>query len=385
MFAPHRALWTRTRSATRLLSKGTSLASQGSRFLSTGETIISGIQPTGIPHLGNYLGALKSWVDLQASPASRIYTVVDLHALTIPRPAEQLRKDIRDMARAILACGVDPERSTLFVQSAVPQHTELTWILSCQTSVHWLNRMTQWKSKMQVTTSGSTEGKGHSSISNSNLPPSTTTLRLGLYSYPVLQAADILLYQASIVPVGEDQRQHLELTRDIAESFNNLHEKPIFRLPEVLISDSKRVMSLRDPGKKMSKSDKNAGASILLTDDETTISRKIRRAMTDSIQGITFDPMGRPGIANLLQILAGVTGSTVEEVVRECASLTTGEFKTRVSDATIACLRPIRLEYERMEREGDIWLDQVLKSGADKAGCQAQQTLRKVKDAIGLY
>ncbi|RKP11875.1 tryptophanyl-tRNA synthetase [Piptocephalis cylindrospora] len=378
-----RSLPSRARLATLLHFRGMAQSATGTAQVpGTNEVIMSGIQPTGIPHLGNYLGALSSWVKLQTSPASRIYTVVDLHALTIPRPAKQLRKGVRDMARAILACGVDPKHSTLFVQSAVPEHNELAWILSCQTSVHWLNRMTQWKSKMQI--NDPTRGKDHHSASASSLPPTTDTLKLGLYAYPVLQAADVLLYQTSLVPVGEDQRQHLELTRDIAESFNRLHDRPIFRLPEVLIPDAKRVMSLRDPSKKMSKSDPSVNASILLTDDGTTISRKIRRAVTDSAPGITFDPAARPGIANLLQIYAGVTGTAVEDVVRECASLTTAEFKDRVADVTISHLTPIRSEYERMEREGDVWLDQVFQAGAEKARHEAQQTLREVKKAIGL-
>ncbi|KAI5286978.1 Tryptophan--tRNA ligase, mitochondrial, partial [Ascosphaera acerosa] len=366
--------------------------------------IFSGIQPTGIPHLGNYLGALKEWVRLQdehvpattaasttdqAAPnrpsAKLLFSVVDLHALTVPKEAKLLRQWRREALAVLLAIGLDPSRSTLFLQSDVPADCELMWLLSTVASVGYLSRMTQWKSKINV-----------SEIANLDDQAVRARLRLGLFSYPVLQAADILVHRATDVPVGEDQKQHIEFTRDTANSFNYLYGD-VLTMPEALISPSKRVMSLKDPAAKMSKSHPDEKSRILLTDDAATIHRKFRQALTDSHPGpITYDRAHRPGVANLLEILAHVeeTGrssapsapSSPAELASQFQNSSLRVLKEHVAQRVAEHLAPIRERYAALlgERSSAAHLDEVAQNGARAAQLNAEQTLRAVKRAMGL-
>jgi tryptophanyl-tRNA synthetase len=255
--------------------------------------VLSGVQPTGNLHLGNYLGAIRNWVGLQDSHEC-LFMLADLHAITVPQNPADLTRNTRETAAAYIACGIDPKRSAIFPQSAVTMHAELAWILNCHTPLGWLNRMTQFKEK---------SGK------NKEAAP------VGLYAYPVLMAADILGYHATHVPVGEDQKQHLELARDIAGAFNRAYGEEFFPLPEPLIMPTAaRIMSLRDGSKKMSKSDPSDYSRITLTDDADAIAKKIRKATSDSIEGVTYDPEGRPEVANLLTIYGALTNSTWVEM-----------------------------------------------------------------------
>lgn len=323
--------------------------------------VFSGIQPTGIPHLGNYLGAIRNWVGMQDSYEC-LYCVVDLHAITVPREPEQLRRDTREMAAALIACGIDPAKSILFNQAAVPGHAELGWILGCLTPLGWLNRMTQFKEKA---------GKDKEKAS------------LGLYGYPVLQAADILLYKATHVPVGEDQKQHLELSRDIAGAFNRAYEQEYFPLPEPMImGEATRVMSLRDGTKKMSKSAESDMSRINLNDADDLIRQKLRKAKSDPIEGISWDPEGRPEVANFLTMYAAVTDISVEAAARECAPLNFSAFKERLADALIAHLSPLRARLDDLLKHPD-HLDALLQSGAERAGALASVHLAEVKRIAG--
>ncbi|KAI5806630.1 hypothetical protein DFH27DRAFT_511844 [Peziza echinospora] len=340
-------------------------------------TIFSGIQPTGIPHLGNYLGALRQWATIQntAPPTTKlVYCVVDLHAITKPQRPEELRRWKREALATLLAIGLDPKRSILFEQSRVPAHSELMWILSTISSMGGLNRMTQWKSKSSLAVQNSTE-----SAQNQK------SLQLGLFSYPVLQAADILIHGATQVPVGEDQAQHLELTRNIAASFNHLYG-PTFYLPETVLPPAKRVMSLRDPTSKMSKSDKDPRSRILLTDPPTTILSKISAAVTDSIAGVSYDPTNRPGVSNLVELFSHMQGRTDFEVVaREFEGRSIKEFKGALGECLVEELRGVRAEYERiMEDGGEAYLEEVAREGAVRASESAEGVLGRVKRAMGL-
>lgn len=327
----------------RLSAAGARVPMAGARLLSTGARqweprVLSGIQPTGTPHLGNYCGAIAQWVALQAPPAEqrghpnnatpddvlRLYSVVDLHAITVPFEPRRMQPQIRAMVAALLGAGLDPQRSVLFKQSDVRSHAELAWLLGCITPIGWLNRMTQYKQKAQ-------DARMESA--------------LGLLAYPVLMAADILLYRATHVPVGDDQQQHLELARMIASTFNDRFSHAQ-QLPEVFpkpfpavdadATPLARVMSLREPAKKMSKSDPSAFSRIELTDSADTIRKKIMKATTDAIDGITFDKQQRPGVANLLAIFSAVTGESVDALAAEYATAQTGAFKRSVADAVIA-------------------------------------------------
>ncbi|MBY0354449.1 MAG: tryptophan--tRNA ligase [Rickettsiales bacterium] len=325
------------------------------------QRVFSGIQPTGIPHLGNYLGAIRHWVGLQES-MSCLYCVVDLHAITVARPAAQLRQDTREMAAALIACGIDPQKSIIFNQSAVIGHTELGWILGCHTPLGWLNRMTQFKDKA---------GKDKERAS------------LGLYGYPVLQAADILLYKATHVPVGEDQKQHLELSRDIAGAFNRSVGEEFFPLPEPMImGEAARVMNLRDGKRKMSKSDESDMTRINLSDSDETIRQKLRKAKSDMLEGISWDPENRPEAANFISIYAAITGQTTEQATAESASLNFSSFKERLSDALIAHLAPIRIRLEALLAAPDT-LDKILATGAERAAAIATPHLSEIKRLAG--
>ncbi|MBX5464390.1 MAG: tryptophan--tRNA ligase [Clostridia bacterium] len=322
----------------------------------------SGVQPSGNIHIGNYLGAVRQFVQLQ-DVYEGIYCVVDLHAITVPQEPAELRRQIREVAAFYLAAGLDPARSTLFVQSDVPAHPELAWILNCFATFGELSRMTQFKDKARKS--------------------SQESVSAGLFNYPVLMAADILLYQADVVPVGEDQKQHVELTRDLAERVNR-RLGPLFRVPEPLIPQlGARIMGLDNPQAKMSKSAESPWNYISFGDDPDLIRRKIARAVTDSGREVVYDPEAKPAIANLLTIFSGFTGRPVEELEREYRDTGYARFKADLAEAVIAGMEPIRRRLAEMEAEPG-YLEEVLRQGAERAAAIAESTVRQVKEALGL-
>jgi len=334
----------------------------------TGETqmrVLSGIQPTGGLHLGNLLGAILRWVRMQ-DEAECLFFLADLHALTVDVEPDELRANVREMAAALIASGIDPAKSTLFAQSAIPAHSELTWLLQCTARMGWLNRMTQFKEK---------SGKNREGAS------------VGLYTYPVLQAADILLYRATHVPVGEDQKQHVELTRDIALKFNNDFDVDLFVPPEPFIGGgaSARIMSLRDGTAKMSKSDPSDMSRINLTDSDEEIAQKIRKAKTDPepLPGNPAGLDGRPEAKNLVGIYAAITGETVDQVLGRFAGQGFGAFKPALSDALVALIAPIRQRLGDLRADG-AELDQILERGAARASEIGAPVLARAKAAVGL-
>jgi len=320
--------------------------------------IFSGAQPTGDLHIGNYLGALKNWVALQDEYES-LYCIVNLHAITLPQDPKVLRQKTLDLARIYLAAGIDPSISTVFIQSDVPEHAELTWVLSCVSRMGELERMTQFKDK----------GKGNRERAG-----------VGLFTYPVLMAADILLYQTNLVPIGKDQKQHLELTRDLAERFNRDFGET-FAIPEPFIpSVGANIASLQDPSKKMSKSDENANGSIFLLDDADTVTKKIKRAVTDSGTEISFDD-SRPAIKNLLTIYQLLSGKSPDESVAHFAGKGYGQFKSELAETVVEFLRPFQ---GRVKEYDDASLESILKSGAEKARSIASVTLADVYAKTGI-
>jgi len=325
------------------------------------KVIFSAIQPSGVPTLGNYLGALRNWVAL-AYEHDAYYAIANLHAITVRQDAATLRRHTLELAAMIIACGIDPEQSTLFVQSDVAEHSQLAWALNCSAYMGELSRMTQFKDK----------SARHAE-----------NINVGLYTYPVLQAADILLYGAHYVPVGEDQRQHVELTRDIAIRFNNAYGE-VFVLPELAIPRvGARIMNLQDPTRKMSKSDDNPNAYILLTDDKDTVVRKIRRAVTDSEGIIAHDPAGRAGVSNLLSIYGACTGKTPQAAADDFIGQNYGALKQGVADAVTQTLAPIQAEYDRLMKD-KAYLLETLQNGAQKASRVGSRILRKVYRKLGL-
>lgn len=322
-------------------------------------TIFSGIQPSGTIHIGNYLGAMKQFVELQNS-FNCYFCIVDEHAITVPQDRLELRKNIRSLAAFYLAVGIDPNKATLFIQSEVPAHAQAGWMLQCVAYVGELERMTQFKDK----------SAGKESVS------------AGLLTYPPLMAADILLYSTDLVPVGEDQKQHLELTRDLAERFNKRYLE-IFTLPDIKLSNSgARIMSLQDPTKKMSKSDPNKKAFISLLDDPKLVDKKIKSAVTDSEGVVKYDKERKPGISNLLDIYSNFSGLTIEELERKYDGVGYGAFKADLVDVVNEGLAPIQKRYyELIESEE---LDRILDEGAEKANIVAGNMLRKMENAMGL-
>ena len=319
--------------------------------------IFSGAQPTGQLHIGNYLGALKNWVALQDDHEA-FYCIVNQHAITMPQDPKTLRQKTLDLARIYLAAGVDPERSTIFIQSDVSAHAELTWVLSCIARMGELERMTQFKDK----------GKGN-----------TERAGVGLFTYPVLMAADILLYQADLVPVGKDQKQHLELTRDLAERFNRDFGET-FVIPEPYIPKAgASIASLQDPAKKMSKSDENPNGAIFLSDDADTVTKKIKKAVTDSGTDITFDET-QPAITNLLTIYQIITEKSETECVEHFAGKGYGAFKGELAEAVVEFLRPFQEKFAEID---DAELTAILKTGSEKARTIAAGTLKTVYQKIG--
>jgi tryptophanyl-tRNA synthetase len=329
--------------------------------LSEKKRIFSGMQPTGVLTLGNYLGALKNWSQLQDQYDS-IYSIVDLHSLTVRRQPKDVRADSVSLLAQYIACGIDPEKNTLFIQSHVSAHAELCWILSCYTYMGELNRMTQFKEK-----AGSHQDN----------------VNAGLFTYPVLMAADILLYQADLVPVGGDQKQHLEITRDIAIRFNSVYG-PVFTVPEPYIPKvGARIMSLQEPESKMSKSDENQNAYITLLDSPDTIIRKFKRAVTDSEALVRYDIENKPGISNLISIYSCVTGKTYDQVEAEFEGKGYGDFKLAVGEAVAEALKPVQARYNELMSD-KAQLEAILKKGADSAEYLAMKTLRKVYKKLGL-
>ncbi|WWO99704.1 MAG: tryptophan--tRNA ligase [Candidatus Dasytiphilus stammeri] len=324
--------------------------------------VFSGAQPSGELTLGNYIGALRQWVKLQ-DKFQCIYSIVDLHAMTVRQDSLQLRKAIFDTLSLYLACGLEPDKSIIFVQSHVPEHTQLNWILNCYTYLGELNRMRQLRKKNVI----------------------SNNINVGLFDYPVLMAADILLYQTHYVPVGEDQRQHLELCRDIAHRFNTLYG-PIFNIPEPLISLSgSRIMSLLQPKKKMSKSDLNKKNVISMLESPRSILKKIQRAVTDSDQPplIRYDIQKKPGISNLLNILSAITNQSIIELEQEFSAKMYGDLKLAVVDAISRMLIDLQERYHQY-RHDELYLNQIIIDGALKARYHAKKTLKKVYEAIGL-
>jgi tryptophanyl-tRNA synthetase len=330
--------------------------------------VLSGIQPTGNLHLGNYLGAIRNWVRMQdeMSGDSRcFFFLADMHSITVHETREQRLANVRDMTAALVACGIDPERSVLFNQARVPAHAELCWLLNGTARIGWLNRMTQFKDKA---------GKNREGAS------------VGLYVYPVLQAADVLLYQATHVPVGEDQKQHLELTRDVAIKFNTDFGVELFTLPDPYIpKESARIMSLRDGTAKMSKSDPSDMSRINLTDDNELIGQKVRKAKTDPepLPSEAAGLEGRPEAQNLVGIYATLTESTPDAVCAQFAGQGFGAFKPALADVLIARLAPIRERYVALKGDHAA-LDAILTKGAEKASAAAEPTLRGAYEAMGL-
>ena len=317
--------------------------------------ILSGIQPTGIPHLGNYFGAIKPWLKLQASDRM-IISIVDLHAITVPQNPKILNQNIMDMAISLLACGIDTN-NVLFRQSKVPQHATLAWILFCSTPIGWLNRLHQWQQK------------------------SGDDKHLGLLSYPVLQAADILLYKATHVPVGDDQSQHMNLASMLTKKFNSTYKQDIFPIPKAIYpgKEGKRIMSLKDPLRKMSKSDKSLNSTILITDDDNTIRSKISKATTDSITGI-YESENRPGINNLLNILKSLRDEPLD--FKELEDLSHKQFKELLANEIIECLTPIRNRYHELKNNLG-YVEQVLQTGEFEAQRMAQLTIDQVYKCVG--
>lgn len=335
--------------------------------------VVSGVQPTGSIHLGNYLGAIKNWVSLQDTYET-LFFIVDLHAITLPYDAEQLSKVTKDAAAIYIACGIDTAKASVFAQSHVSAHAELTWLLNCVTPIGWLNKMIQFKEKSRKA--------GDENVGT------------GLLTYPVLMASDILLYQCDLVPVGDDQKQHLELTRELAERVNFLYGGrkwkklggrggKLFKIPEALIPpEGARIMSLTDGLSKMSKSAPSDQSRINLLDTKDIIANKFKRCKTDSFTGLEFGNPDRPECNNLLSIYQLVTGKTKQEVTQECKDMNWGQFKPLIADAVIAHLEPIQARYEEITSDST-YLDSVLEEGATKAAAIADTTLRNVYDAMG--
>ncbi|MBL8628498.1 MAG: tryptophan--tRNA ligase [Rhodospirillaceae bacterium] len=329
----------------------------------TAGRILSGIQPTGNLHLGNYLGAIRNWVGLQQDYEC-FFLIVDLHAITLWQDPAELRRATREVAAGMIASGVDPVNNALFVQSHVPAHAELAWVFNCVARIGWLNRMTQFKDKA---------GKNRENAS------------AGLYVYPNLMAADILVYKATHVPVGEDQKQHLELTRDIAQKFNNDYAKQVFPLPEPVIrGPGTRVMSLRDGSKKMSKSDESDYSRINMTDDRDGIALKFQKAKTDPLPLPTTEAEleGRPEAANLINIYAALTDKTIPQVLADISGLQFSAFKNKLTDVAVSVLGPINAEMKRLMND-PAEIDNVLARGAEKANAVAETVLKEVYDTVG--
>ena len=327
----------------------------------TKKIILSGIQSSGKLTLGNYLGAIDNFVKMQEE-YDCYYMIANLHTLTVRNDPEELRNNTLKILAAYIAAGLDPEKNTLFIQSQVHEHAELGWILNCYTYMGELSRMTQFKDKSQK----------HSDNINA-----------GLFTYPVLMAADILLYQADLVPVGEDQRQHLEITRDIAERFNKLYGNT-FKVPEAYVrKESARIMGLQDPESKMSKSSENPNDVIFIEDEPEVIIKKFKKAVTDSENKVKFDPEKKPGVSNLMQIYSVITNKSMDEIEKEFENSGYGDFKMAVANSVVERLKPVQEKYKEL-LENKEYLEAIYKKGAENARALASKTLKDVKDRIGI-
>lgn len=327
------------------------------------DILFSGIQPSGQLNIGHYFGAVKNWLRMQED-FDCLFSLVNLHAITVRQDPAELKKRSLDFVAAYMACGIDPQKSIIFTQSDVAEHSELMWILSCHTYMGELERMTQFKDK---------------------IAKHTDNINLGLFSYPVLMAADILLYQTKAVPVGADQKQHLELARDLATRMNNRYGE-IFTVPEPYIPSTEaggRIMSLLDPEKKMSKSDENPGNTLALLDEPNVIMKKLKKAVTDTDGSIRYDRDNKPGVSNLLTLLSGATGQSISDLEVAYEGKGYGHLKVDTAEAIIALLAPIQAEFKRL-RDDESGLNRILQNGAERARTQAQQTLNQVKSAMGL-
>ncbi len=392
--------------------------------------VLSGVQPTGNLHLGNYLGAIRNWVGLQESHEC-LFMLADLHAITVPQDPAGLARNTRETAAAYIACGIDPKKSVIFPQSAVSMHSELAWILNCYTPLGWLDRMTQFKDKAGIPKIDLPEVldllekqkkwfeyelrkiqtpqevfvnpaddlsdqeasvltfeafiRGNIEVSDyiELISSKKQSSKLGLYAYPVLMAADILGYHATHVPVGADQKQHLELARDIAGAFNRAVGAEFFPLPQpIILPTAARVMSLTDGTKKMSKSDPSDYSRITLTDDADAIANKIKKAQTDSDPSLTFDEENRPSVANLITIYAALDGITPQQVVEKFATLKTGQFKAQLAELAVAKLSPITAHMRELMADTTT-LDAILHDGAEKARAVATPILRETMKRVG--
>ena len=323
------------------------------------KVLFSGMQATGELTLGNYLGALKNWVTL-CDEYECFYSVVDMHSITVRQEPAELRKRARNLLTLYIAAGLDPEKNCIYYQSHVSAHAELAWILNCYAYMGELNRMTQFKDKASK---------------------HTENINTGLYTYPVLMAADILLYQADVVPVGKDQMQHLELCRDVAQRFNGIYGD-VFTIPKGYLGKvGAKIMSLQDPDRKMSKSDENANASIYLSDDTDTIMRKCKRAVTDSLGCVAYSD-DQPGIKNLLDIYCACNNKSLEEALKEFDGKGYGDFKMAVGESVVSVLNPIQQRFKELSAD-KTYIDQIIKNNAEKANYYAQKTLRKVQKKVG--
>lgn len=322
------------------------------------KTVLSGVQPSGNLHLGNYLGSIRNWLNMQETN-NCLFGIMDLHAITVPQNPKDLQKNIFDATATYLACGLDENKVTIFQQSQISAHSELAWIFSTIAPMGWLNRMTQFKDK------------------------STDNENLGLYAYPVLMASDILLYKADLVPVGEDQKQHLELTRDLASAFNRRFANEYFKLPEpLIIKDVKRIMSLQDGEKKMSKSDDSDLSRINLTDSPELILKKIKKAKTDSESFISYDE-NRKEMFNLLNIFSTISNNTPQELAKEYENLGNGKFKNDLAEILIEHLKPIQEKLKKFENDKS-YIDKILKTGSEKAQKIADKNKNEIFEIIGL-
>lgn len=322
--------------------------------------IFSGMQPTGVPTLGNYLGAFKNWATFQ-NEFSPIYCVVDLHAITVRKNIENLLTSTKNLIALYIACGLDPKKNTIYCQSHVSYHCELAWILNCFSYMGELSRMTQFKEKSEN---------------------QSDNVSVGLFDYPVLQASDILLYQTNLVPVGADQKQHIELARNIAIRFNNIFGD-VFTIPEIFVPKiGAKVMSLQNPTKKMSKSDANPNGAIYLLDNVDTIVKKIKKSVTDSDNCVRFDEENKPGISNLLSIYSAITCQSVEEVLAKVCDMNYGTFKETVAQAIVAEIKPIQDEFYKLVADEN-YLMEIVKKGAQDAYKMAMPTMKKVKECVG--
>lgn len=326
----------------------------------TKERIFSGVQPSGIPTIGNYIGAMKGFVDLQ-DDYDAIYCVVNQHAITVPQDPAVLRLQTKQLAALYLAMGINPKKATIFVQSDVPAHAQAGWLVTCLTGLGELERMTQFKDK-------------------SNKQESVNA---GLLCYPTLMVADIILYKAKYVPVGDDQKQHLELTRNFVERFNSRYKEDLLVLPQgIFPKTGARVMSLQDPTSKMSKSDKNAKGFISLLDEPKVIEKKIKSAVTDSLGEVNYDKTNQPAVSNLLEMYSNLSGRTIEDLVEDYHSKGYGRFKSDLAGQVLALLEPIQARYHELMASDD--LEDILREGAQKANLIANQTLAEMEKLIGI-